>query len=153
MTKGTSMKNLLTLGAALLVGLALLLSVSSASASNGGVRLTTTLLGMNEVPGPGDPDGTGTAVLRLNPGQEEICYTLEVGGIAPARAAHIHVAPAGEAGPVVVGLMPPTDGTSSACAAADRTLIRAIIKNPAAYYVNVHNADFPAGAVRGQLSR
>jgi hypothetical protein len=35
----------------------------------------------------------------------------------------------------------------------DRELALAILKHPAAYYVNVHNADFPAGAARGQLSK
>lgn len=121
-------------------------------AGNGGRPLTTTLTGAAEVPGPGDLDGSGTATLRLNPGQGEICYELDVAGIAPARAAHIHVGTADVAGPVVVHLAAPTSGSSSACAAADRDLIRAIIQNPEQYYVNVHNAEFPAGALRGQLS-
>ena len=63
----------------------------------------------------GDPDGTGTARLRVNPGQGEICYELMVSGIAPAVAAHIHEAPAGAAGPVVVPLAAPSDGSSEAC--------------------------------------
>jgi hypothetical protein len=86
-------------------------------------------------------------------GQEEVCFELTVSGIAPATAAHIHAGPAGVAGPVVVGLTPPTSGTSSGCVSADSTLIKAIIQNPEQYYVNVHNAEFPAGAVRGQLSK
>jgi hypothetical protein len=122
-------------------------------ADNGGRPLATTLTGAAEVPGPGDPDGSGTALLRLNPGQEEICYELTAEGIAPARAAHIHVGEEGTAGPVVVGLMPPTNGASSGCATADRELILAIMQNPERYYVNVHNAQYPAGALRGQLSK
>ena len=130
-----------------------LLLFGSVLADNGGRPFATTLTGAAEVPGPGDPDGIGTAVLRLNPGQEEICYELAVEGIAPARAAHIHVGEAGTAGPVVVGLAPPTNGTSSGCASASRELILAIIQNPELYYVNVHNAEYPAGALRGQLSQ
>ena len=34
----------------------------------GGRRLTATLAGAAEVPGPGDPDGAGTAVITLNQG-------------------------------------------------------------------------------------
>src|SRR5687767_5666307 len=122
-------------------------------AADGGRKFTTSLTGAAEVPGPGDPDGSGTATITLNHGQGEVCWELTVSNIAPATAAHIHVAPAGVAGPVVVPLSPPTSGTSSGCANADRDLIKAIIQNPEQYYVNVHNAEFPAGALRGQLSK
>jgi hypothetical protein len=118
-----------------------------------GRPLSTTLTGAAEVPGPGDPDGTGTAALTVNPGLSQICYELTVSGIAPATAAHIHVGPVGVAGPVVVPLAPPTGGSVSACAEVDRELALAILNNPSDYYVNVHNADFPAGALRGQLSK
>jgi hypothetical protein len=37
--------------------------------------------------------------------------------------------------------------------AADADLIKAIIQSPQEYYVNVHNAEYPAGALRGQLSK
>ena len=130
---------------------ALIAGMSLAAPALAATRLTTTMTGAAEVPGPGDPDGSGTAVLRLNRGRGEICYELTVSGIVPATAAHIHVAPAGVAGPVVVPLVPPTSGSSSACATVDRELIKAIAQNPENYYVNVHNAEYPAGAVRGQL--
>ena len=81
----------------------------------------------------------------------QICFSLTVTNIAPATAAHIHEAPAGEAGPVVVGLTPPTGGSASGCVVVDRAQALAILQNPSAYYVNVHNAPFPAGALRGQL--
>ena len=122
-------------------------------AADGGRKFTTTLTGAAEVPGPGDPDGSGTATITLNHGQGEVCWELTVSGIAPASAAHIHVGPVGVAGPVVVPLSPPTSGSSSGCASADRDLIKAIIQNPEEYYVNVHNAEYPPGALRGQLSK
>jgi CHRD domain len=139
-------------------GLALVSALTvtmSAIAADGGRPFTTTLTGAAEVPGPGDPDGSGTASLTLNPGQAEVCWDISVSNITlPATAAHIHVGTATESGPVVVGLSPPgANGTSSGCTSADPTLIKAIIKNPENYYVNVHTLDFPAGAVRGQLSK
>src|SRR5215211_7585771 len=125
-------------------------------AADGGRNFTTTLTGAAEAPGPGDPDGSGTASLRLNPGQGEVCFEISVSGIAlPATAAHIHEAPAGVAGPVVVPLFttPDADGFVSGCVSADPEEIKEIIQHPEEYYVNVHNAEFPGGAVRGQLSK
>ena len=144
-------RTLLAGSAVALTGVAVLSTVPPALADGGGRPLSTDLSGAREVPTPGDPDGTGAARLRVNPGQGRICYVLEVSGIEPARAAHIHEAPAGVAGPVVVPLVPPTTGSSQACAQVDRDLARDILRNPEDYYVNVHNAPFPGGALRGQL--
>jgi len=118
----------------------------------GVATFTTTLLGENEVPGPGDPDGQGFAVFTLIRDEGLICYGLTAIGIEPATAAHIHEAPPDEAGPIVVPLEPPTTGGSGGCTEADPELIQAIIDNPSDYYANVHNEDYPAGALRGQLA-
>jgi hypothetical protein len=134
-----------------LVLVALLATVGSAAA-HGGRPFATTLTGSAEI-GGGDPDGSGSARITLNHGQGEICFELSVSGIAPATAAHIHAAPAGVNGPVVVPLTPPTSGVSSGCTSADPNLIKAIIQHPENYYVNVHTAEFPGGALRGQLSK
>ncbi len=121
--------------------------------NHGGSPSKAALTGAAEVPGSGDPDGSGEAKVRSNPGKATICYDLRVRDIAPATAAHIHEGPPDEAGPVVVNLAPPADGSSSGCVKVARSLARDIARTPSDYYVNVHNADFPAGAVRGQLSR
>ncbi len=141
-------------GTVLLVLLVLLLSLvlASTAMAAGWTTLVTSMNGDREVPGPGDPDGTGWATVQLNIHQQMVCYEVSVWDIAPATAAHIHVGRPSVAGPVVIPLDAPTDGDSSNCAAGvDKALIRAIIRNPNLYYVNVHNADYPAGAVRGQL--
>lgn len=117
----------------------------------GGRPLSTILSGANEVPVLGDPDGTGSARITLNVGQRQVCYELEVGGIGTATAAHIHEAAAGSTGPVVVGLSAPSNGVSSGCVAVERDVIKGILQDPTGYYVNVHNAEFPSGALRGQL--
>ena len=119
----------------------------------GGRKLMTSLSGAMEVPGPGDTDGTGTFSATFNPGQTKVCYTLSVAKIATATMAHIHRGAAGAAGPVVVALMAPASGKSSACATVSRDLAKELINTPEGFYVNVHNAVYPAGAVRGQLMK
>lgn len=116
------------------------------------VTLEANLNGAQEVPGPGDPNGRGDAkVIVKSP--RTVCYVLRAKNIAPAQAAHIHEAPRGVAGPIVVTLEPPTDGFSSGCERVSRALARDLKRNPSDYYVNVHNRPFPGGAIRGQLSR
>lgn len=146
--RASRIPNVLAMGLALAIG-----EGASAFAEEGGRPISVALTGPAEAPTPGDPDGSGTATLRINPGQQQVCYELSVTGIAAATAAHIHKAPAGAAGPVVVGLTAPTSGSSKACAEVARQLALDILKTPADYYVNVHNAEFPGGAVRGQLSK
>lgn len=145
--------------AVLIAGLAIVLAVTGvATAGNGGRPLSTALTGANEAPGPGDPNATGVADLRLNQGQERVCFEVswaDVDGVV--SAGHIHVAPVGDPGPVVVplfeGSFAGTDATSGCVEDVDRGLIKAIRKHPSAYYVNVHSTDFPDGAIRGQLSK
>ncbi|MEO7814008.1 MAG: CHRD domain-containing protein [Sphingomicrobium sp.] len=141
-----------TLISAALASAAILAAAPLVAQDNSGRPLTTSLEGANEAPRLGDPDGIGSATIRINPGQRQLCYSLQVSGIASATAAHIHEAPAGTAGPVVIALQAPSGGSSSACVTISRELALEIIRDPSDYYVNVHNAEFPGGALRGQLS-
>lgn len=133
-----------------LAALALAGLVAGASPAGAVTRtFTTPLTGAEEVP-IGDLDGSGVARFTVDTDRNRICYVIRVSGIEPAFAAHIHRAPRGEPGPVVVPLASPTRGRSSGCVTdADADAIAA---NPANYYVNVHNQPFPGGAVRGQLA-
>jgi len=132
--------------------LTLAIAVAAFAAPGDSLRRTTSLWGANEVPGPGDPDGSGEATIKINMSRHQLCYNLVVRRIAPATAAHIHVGDPTVAGPVVVPLGAPTDGHSSGCIQnVDPMLLRAILRSPRDYYVNVHNADYPSGALRGQL--
>ena len=128
----------------------LLLSLFATGAGAAGGRpFSTALVGANEVPVTGDPDASGTASLWINPGLGTVCWSISVSNVDPIGAAHIHLAPAGSPGAVVVPLNPYTGG----CASVSRELALAIVTNPSAYYVNVHNGAYPGGAARGQLSR
>lgn len=106
-----------------------------------------------EVPGPGDPDAFGFAKVYVRPSAGEVCVRLSVALMEPPTGAHIHEAPRGEAGPVVVPLPLPEGGLVDGCVSADVDLLTDIANNPENYYVNIHTASYPAGAVRGQLTR
>jgi hypothetical protein len=115
-------------------------------------ELSATLTGHQSVPGPGDLDGTGTAIVRVDPGAPRICWRLNVRGIAPATAAHIHRGAAGTAGPPVVTLTTPdAAGHSEGCAGVEADLAREMTGRAHQFYINVHNDAHPAGAIRGQL--
>jgi hypothetical protein len=138
------------------LGMVAMLAIG-APAYGQGRPLATTLTGAAEVPGPGDPDASGTAFITLNQGQGEVCFDLSWAGIdGTVTAAHIHVGPAGVAGDVVVGLFAGSlagTGSASGCVAGvSEELIKDIRHDPANYYVNIHSDVFPAGAVRGQLA-
>jgi CHRD domain len=71
-------------------------------------------------------------------------------------AGHIHKAPAGSPGGIVLPLH--MSGTTTDMQIRDTgesstagTLGAAICADPSAYYVNYHTAAFPGGAIRGQL--
>jgi hypothetical protein len=119
--------------------------------------------GRQEVPGPGDPDGSGRLKYRIH--HDKFCYKLSVRNVAPPTAAHIHFGPRGEAGPIAVTLRtPPENGTVHGCIRARQTQtpqnaarvltrweLQGIKQNPFFFYANVHTPEFPTGAVRGQL--
>ena len=136
----------------IMILLTVLALTSIAAHGGGGVLLTTVLSGAQEIsptgePGAGDPDGGGFASIELDSKHGVVCWEISFKGIDPPFAAHIHAAPAGVNGPVVVPLSP----IASGCTNADPALIQAIIDSPNQYYVNVHNTPYPGGALRGQL--
>ena len=118
-----------------------------------GESYQTGLTGAQEVPGPGDADGTGTAKVTADATTNQVCYDLTAQAIDRPTAAHLHRGTFGVAGPVVVPFDAPTDGSSKGCVSVEKAVAAAVIANPAGFYVNIHNAAYPNGAVRGQLQR
>lgn len=132
----------------------LALIVPAVTTAQGGIGnsvvLTASLHGDADVP-PGDPDGFGFAKVRIDLVTSQVCYRLSVAATDTPVAAHIHHGAAGTNGPVVVPFTAPAEGLSNGCVDITADLAAAIASNPSEYYVNVHTATFPAGAVRGQL--
>jgi CHRD domain len=113
------------------------------------MTIKTTMLGKNEVP-KGSPKASGTATIKLDSKTGKVCWTFKVKGLDTVTAAHIHKAPKGASGNVVI---PFWAGKlkASGCVSASKSLVAAIDKTPTAYYVNIHTVKYPAGAIRGQL--
>jgi len=132
---------------------ALVLAAPAAAAPK---RLSAQMSGGQEAPESGDPNGRGTANLRLDRAARTVCFTIRVRRIDDVVAAHIHRGGRGVAGSIVVDLIgEPSDARRFTGCTEDvsRGLIRRITRRPRRYYVNVHTASFPAGAVRGQLRK
>ena len=139
------MKILILAGVALLAGCA-------TGPENQRATLYVSMNGLQEAPGPGDADGNGTVEINVTPGDGQVCWNLYARQIDAATAAHIHRGAEGIAGPVVLMLTTPDGaGHSQGCSTVDPALAREIAWQGHHFYVNVHNAAHPNGAIRGQL--
>ena len=139
----------MTLKSIALAAVVALIAVAAAAGAShkGGNSLHAMLTGKAETP-KGDPDGAGTAEVKIN--GKSVCWEFTPSKVTTLTAAHIHKGGPGVAGPVVV----PFGGAykSKGCTTTTAAVAAAIKKTPGAYYVNVHTAKYPAGALRGQLS-
>lgn len=131
-------------------------TVTTAAPETSEVGLVAELSGKDEVPGPGVTDGTGLAEVRV--AGEELCYKLNATMGEKPTAAHIHQGAQGASGGVVVNLEPTfTPGESAfkaeSCIKPEAAVVAPIVENPAGFYVNVHTAEHPNGALRGQLAK
>ena len=144
------------IGAGVITNVAALSGARTSPSGTPSVPLVAHLKGgSEEVPTAGDPDGFGFAVVNASPARSEVCIQLTTTNVGPWTLAHIHEGGVGASGPVRVDFA--VTGTETGpeltkCVSADAVLINRIIADPASFYVNVHTAQFPAGAVRGQVA-
>ena len=132
------------------------LGAQAAVSSAADTTLKATMSGSQEKP-KGDPDGTATAVVTVK--SNKVCYVITPKKAGTTFAAgHIHAGKKGVAGPIFINLFtkPKTlkGGKLSGCSPTVKASNLAKVKaTPGDYYVNIHNAKYPAGAVRGQLKK
>jgi hypothetical protein len=128
-----------------------LLGVTSAVAASAAMSpvVSAKMTGGTESP-KGPAGASGNAVIHLNAAKGTVCWQFSnLKGVTSPNASHIHKGGKGVSGPVFIPL-----GAKFAlkgCTAASKSSITAVESKPGAYYVNVHNAKYPNGAVRGQL--
>ena len=165
-----NMKGLSVCGA---IALALSAVPQNAFAGHTNMVLMTELDGRQEVSDTmnnrrivGDRNGRGEAyVFGVDGDETTLCYVLQVSNIqvvpvGEGMAAHIHEGARGENGPVVAALAGPEDGTAADCLTegeegkfptGEAGIVQRILSNPQDFYINVHNPEYPNGAIRGQL--
>lgn len=119
------------------------------------VHVKARLSGDAVLPGPGDPNGSGT--FRGTIEGDTLCYRLKVKRVDGVTDAHIHFGDAETVGPIVVELepgrhcitaVPDDEDTEETLSQSELAAIQA---DPSSYYVDVHSEEFPEGAIRGQL--
>lgn len=132
---------------------ALILSTSALPALSLGLAINANLNGNNVIPGPGDSDGSGYVVLALKAAIGEVCGFVSIDGVDQTNiVVRVHKAESGQVGPNLFDLASTSDGSSFACVKhIGPTIINDMKDHPSAYYVNVHNDEFPNGALRGQF--
>jgi hypothetical protein len=148
---------------ALVVLVPVLGMASEAGAERPGLaRFKAPMTGEEEVP-TGDLDGTGMAEIEIDVEAATVCYSVQYDRAGAPNRGHIHLGGPGTAGGIEVTLFElaasPADprhdeielGKLSECVSADPAKLAQIVANPGGYYVNLHNARFPAGVLRCQL--
>jgi hypothetical protein len=140
---------------ATLLGLvsAMVVSLAPVSLADTVDQFTVPFSGEQVIPGPGDPDGEGGVFVTLGRNSGTFCFFANAANISPPlTAVQLHRGLRGQAGQVIQDLHgPSTDPHVSGCFNLGRDLIRDMSKNRNNYYIDIHNQEFPDGALRGQL--
>ncbi len=143
------MRRLLIMVAA--VAMLVVMAVPAQAQDDGPPDFVVYMTGDQEV-GGGDPNGFGVARLDFSRDDLEVCFVIDLFRVSrPITGIHIHDGDVGTNGPIVIDFDFATNGFEG-CVDVERSVLREILRDPAGFYVNVHNADYPDGAVRGQLA-
>jgi hypothetical protein len=95
----------------------------------------------------GGGGGSGRALLAMNDTTNQVCADLEVSGIGDAVDAHVHA----QDGTRYLDIAVEDDNDSDDCDTVSDALLDHMRRSPRSYYVDVHTAAMPNGALRGTL--
>ncbi|MFG2649851.1 CHRD domain-containing protein [Streptomyces sp. NPDC048436] len=144
-------------------------AVADSGSGSGGASFVASLNGANEVPvqgGPavGDKDGRALEFVRVE--GDKVSVTVKWRGTGKPTALHLHQGAKGTNGGIKVDFtkLLSTKGTGSEATGKshrvtgtvtvdDAALLAELKTNPGGFYANLHTAEFPGGAVRGQLHK
>lgn len=107
-----------------------------------------------QVVGTGDQDGTATAELTITDELNGVCYDISnVRGLANVTGAHIHRGAAGTNGPPILTLTRAEEGAFTNCVSRSEWTEDFLENDPTGFYFQIHTAEYPNGAIRGQIRR
>lgn len=167
-TSGTSARrrrSLLAAGVAVAAAAGVAVTVQPSAAhsgsEDGGSIFAASMNGANEVPvqgGPavGDKDGRALEFVKVK--GDKVSVTVKWRGTGKPTALHIHQGERGTNGGVKVDFTKLLDKTkghrvTGTVKVDDAALLDQLKNNPNSFYANLHTAEFPGGAVRGQLHK
>jgi hypothetical protein len=94
----------------------------------------------------------GSVDATLTYDGDRLCLAGTTSGLGAITSAHVHAGLAGESGPPVVDfeIRTDADGPFEGCATVGAEG-GVVLVDPTSYYVDLHTADLPDGAVRAQV--
>ncbi|MGW6026807.1 CHRD domain-containing protein [Streptomyces sp. NPDC055099] len=134
---------------------------TSASTGSGGAVFVASMNGANEVPVQGGPavgDKDGRALEFVQVKGDKVSVSVKWRGTDKPTALHVHQGAKGTNGGVKIdftGLLGKSKGhrVTGTVKVHDAALLRQLKADPNSFYANLHTAEFPGGAVRGQLHK
>ncbi len=141
------------LTAGMLAGLALAAAVAGGALAAGTVETTAKLTAGQVVPGPGEKGGNGKATIEVKKSKRKVCFEITFKNIAEPNSGNLHKGVKGEKGPRKIDFFTkPTASPAEGCVKkVKKKLLNKVQNHPENFYVQLHNTQFPDGAIRGQL--
>jgi hypothetical protein len=135
-----------------LMGL-VLLTIVAAPAYGQVFQISVPMNGAQEVPPVATP-GTGLGTIIVNMATATISGTVSFSGLtSPTTAGHIHVAPAGVNGPVIIPMIEGLGVTEGTMLIPETPLFpeHMVALNNNQLYLNIHTTNNLGGEIRGQI--
>lgn len=140
-------------------------AAAHSGSDTGGAIFAASMNGANEVPTQGGPavgDKDGRALQFVQVKGDKVSVTVKWRGTGKPTALHIHQGAKGTNGGVKVDFTKllgkdKSNGKGNRVTGTvkvhDAALLAQLKANPNSFYANLHTAEFPGGAVRGQLHK
>jgi hypothetical protein len=127
-------------------------ATSSATAPGGSASSAPTTYHVNLAGfSKGSPNGSGLAVVTVNPPKGELCWMFsELTNVPSPTVARLFRSFPGATG--AHGFLLGHTYKPSGCIHLEPGILELINSKPQRFFVNIHDAQFPEGAIRGPLS-